>query len=108
MEIAEEDLTPERSSKAVNRCIVDLSLGRNDLLDVVGRWGDVNHSLVRSFHVQRIGNRVLFLLPLQGKDLFMDLDEGSLKLIDTETFAVLNSQPIHTIRVWGVGRDNGR
>jgi amyloid beta (A4) precursor protein-binding family B protein 2 (Fe65-like) len=38
----------------------------------------------------------------------MDLDEGSLKLIDTETFAVLNSQPIHTIRVWGVGRDNGR
>lgn len=42
VEIAEEDLTPERSSKAVNRCIVDLSLGRNDLLDVVGRWGDVN------------------------------------------------------------------
>lgn len=40
-EIAEEDLTPERSSKAVNKCIVDLSLGRNDLLDVVGRWGDV-------------------------------------------------------------------
>lgn len=45
---------------------------------------------------------------VQGKDLFMDLDEGSLKLIDTENFAVLNSQPIHTIRVWGVGRDNGR
>lgn len=41
VEIAEEDLTPERSSKAVNKCIVDLSLGRNDLLDVVGRWGDV-------------------------------------------------------------------
>lgn len=41
-EIAEEDLTPERSSKAVNKCIVDLSLGRNDLLDVVGRWGDVS------------------------------------------------------------------
>ncbi|CAH0560243.1 unnamed protein product [Brassicogethes aeneus] len=55
VEIAEEDLTPERSSKAVNKCIVDLSLGKNDLLDVVGRWGD-------------------------GKDLFMDLDEGALKL----------------------------
>lgn len=41
VEIAEDDLTPERSSKAVNKCIVDLSLGRNDLLDVVGRWGDV-------------------------------------------------------------------
>lgn len=41
VEISEEDLTPERSSKAVNKCIVDLSLGKNDLLDVVGRWGDV-------------------------------------------------------------------
>lgn len=44
VEIAEEDLTPERSSKAVNKCIVDLSLGRNDLLDVVGRWGDVSQT----------------------------------------------------------------
>lgn len=44
VEIAEEDLTPERSSKAVNKCIVDLSLGRNELLDVVGRWGDVSWS----------------------------------------------------------------
>ncbi|XP_076033208.1 protein Fe65 homolog [Oratosquilla oratoria] len=83
VEIAEEDLTPERSSKAVNRCIVDLSVGRRDVLDVVGRWGD-------------------------GKDLFMDLDEGSLKLVDPENLTVLNTQPIHTIRVWGVGRDNGR
>ncbi|XP_065346910.1 protein Fe65 homolog isoform X1 [Cloeon dipterum] len=83
VEIAEDDLTPERSSRAVNKCIVDLSLGRNDLLDVVGRWGD-------------------------GKDLFMDLDEGALKLIDPENLTVLNTQPIHTIRVWGVGRDNGR
>jgi len=46
-EIAEEDLTPERSSKAVNKCIVDLSLGRNDLLDVVGRWGDVSNRVDR-------------------------------------------------------------
>jgi hypothetical protein len=46
VEIAEEDLTPERSSKAVNRCIVDLSLGRNDLLDVVGRWGDVRRRTI--------------------------------------------------------------
>nr|CAD7264793.1 unnamed protein product [Timema shepardi] len=75
VEIAEEDLTPERSSRAVNKCIVDLSLGRNDLLDVVGRWGD-------------------------GKDLFMDLDEGALKLIDPENLTVLNTQPIHTIRMF--------
>lgn len=43
VEIAEADLTPERSSKAVNKCIVDLSMGRNDILDVVGRWGDVSY-----------------------------------------------------------------
>ncbi|GBP84675.1 Protein Fe65 homolog [Eumeta japonica] len=83
VEIAEGELTPERSSRAVNKCIVDLSLGRNDLLDHVGRWGD-------------------------GKDLFMDLDEGALKLIDPESLTTLHTQPIHTIRVWGVGRDNGR
>ncbi|XP_049878677.1 protein Fe65 homolog isoform X2 [Pectinophora gossypiella] len=83
VEISEADLTPERSSRAVNKCIVDLSLGRNDLLDQVGRWGD-------------------------GKDLFMDLDDGALKLIDPESLTTLHTQPIHTIRVWGVGRDNGR
>lgn len=38
----------------------------------------------------------------------MDLDEGALKLIDPENLTTLNTQPIHTIRVWGVGRDNGR
>lgn len=43
VEISEADLTPERSSKAVNKCIVDLSMGRNDILDVVGRWGDVSY-----------------------------------------------------------------
>lgn len=83
VEISETDLTPEKSSRAVNRCILELSSGKNGLIDNVGRWGD-------------------------GKDLFMDLDEGSLKLIDPETLTILNTQPIHTIRVWGVVRDNGR
>ncbi|XP_022251249.1 protein Fe65 homolog isoform X2 [Limulus polyphemus] len=82
-EIAEEDLTPEKSSKAVNKCIVDLSLGRNDILDAIGRWGD-------------------------GKDLYMDLDDYCLRLINPHDLTVLNIQPIQTIRVWGVGRDNGR
>ena len=40
--------------------------------------------------------------------MLMELDEGNLKLVDPETRAVVNAQPIHTIRVWGVGRDNGR
>ncbi|KAK3099571.1 hypothetical protein FSP39_006387 [Pinctada imbricata] len=81
--IAEEDLTPERSSRAVNKCIVDLSLGRNDINDVVGRWGD-------------------------GKDLYLELDKESLRLIDPQDFSILNAQAIQSIRVWGVGRDNGR
>lgn len=89
VEIAEEDLTSERSSKAVNKCIVDLSLGRNDILDVVGRWGDTCGMW-------------------QGKDLYMDLDDYCLRLTDPQDLTVLNTQPIHTIRVWGVGRDNGR
>ena len=42
VEISEEDLTPERSSKAVNKCIVDLSMGLNTIMDAVGRWGDVS------------------------------------------------------------------
>ena len=56
-----------------------------------------------------------------GKDLILELDERTLKLVDTDPIVcpsgsdetkscrqVLNSQPIHTIRVWGVGRDNGK
>ncbi|XP_055838850.1 amyloid beta precursor protein binding family B member 1-like isoform X3 [Episyrphus balteatus] len=45
---------------------------------------------------------------MRGKNMYMDLEDGSLKLVETDTLTVLNSQPIHTIRVWGVGRDNGR
>jgi amyloid beta A4 precursor protein-binding family B member 2 len=110
VEIAEEDLTPERSSKAVNKCILDLSFGKNDLLDVVGRWGDVSLFFIsKPYRTDGISIDDDFLLFFfQGKDLFLDLDEGALKLIDPENLTVLNTQPIHTIRVWGVGRDNGR
>lgn len=31
-----------------------------------------------------------------------------LKLIDPQDTTIVNVQPIHSIRVWGVGRDNGR
>ena len=81
-ELGEEDLTPENSSKAVNRCIVDLSSKESEA-DKAGVWGE-------------------------GRDLVLELDEGSLKLIDPESGDCLNSQPIHAIRVWGVGRDNGK
>ena len=81
-ELCEEDLTPENSSKAVNRCIVDLSSKESEA-EKAGVWGE-------------------------GRDLVLELDEGSLKLINPESGDCLNSQPIHAIRVWGVGRDNGK
>lgn len=40
--IAEEDLSQEKSSRTVNKCIVDLSSGKKDINDAVGRWGDVS------------------------------------------------------------------
>ena len=55
VQVAEEDLTPERSSKAVNRCIVDLSLGRNNTIDAVGRWGDVSTPLVSVHYSSQAG-----------------------------------------------------
>ena len=83
VKIDEGDLTPERSSKAVNKCINDLSKGIKDINDVVARWG-------------------------QGKDLYMDLQDNILLLIDPIDDKILNKQAITSIRVWGVGRDNGR
>uniref|UniRef100_A0AAF5Q3C5 Uncharacterized protein n=1 Tax=Wuchereria bancrofti TaxID=6293 RepID=A0AAF5Q3C5_WUCBA len=82
-EIPEEDLTPEKSSRAVNRAIVDLSTGRNDILDNVSKWGD-------------------------GRELLMELDKSDLKLVDPDTMSVVHTERMQDIRVWGVGRDNGR
>jgi len=42
VEMKEDELNAEHSGKAVNRCIVGLSVGKNDVNDVVGRWGDVS------------------------------------------------------------------
>lgn len=50
-EIAEEDLTTEKSSRAVNKAIVDLSTGRNDIMDNVSKWGDVCFSIFNGFYI---------------------------------------------------------
>jgi amyloid beta A4 precursor protein-binding family B member 2 len=42
VKISEEELTPDKSSKAVNKCINDLSRGIRDINDVVACWGEVN------------------------------------------------------------------
>lgn len=48
VKIDENDLTPEKSSKAVNKCINDLSRGFKDINDVVARWGEVIKSKFKS------------------------------------------------------------
>ncbi|CAF2518022.1 unnamed protein product [Rotaria sp. Silwood2] len=78
--IDEEDLTTERSSRAVNRCIYELTRGIND---GIGRWGE-------------------------GKDLYMDINNTDLLLIDPTEMTILHKQSIPSIRVWGVGRENSR
>ncbi|XP_033976345.1 amyloid-beta A4 precursor protein-binding family B member 2-like isoform X1 [Trematomus bernacchii] len=83
VEMAEEDLAPGKSSVAVNNCIRQLSYSKNDIRDTVGIWGE-------------------------GKDMFLLLENNMLNLVDPMDRSVLHSQPIASIRVWGVGRDNGR
>ena len=44
----------------------------------------------------------------QGKDMLMVLENEHMNLIDPMSQTRLHTQPIVSIRVWGVGRDNGR
>lgn len=44
----------------------------------------------------------------QGKDMLMVLENDMMNLIDPLGQTLLHAQPIGSIRVWGVGRDNGR
>ncbi|XP_040274874.1 amyloid-beta A4 precursor protein-binding family B member 2 isoform X2 [Bufo bufo] len=83
VEMAEEDLAPGKSSVAVNNCIRQLSYSKNDIRDTVGIWGE-------------------------GKDMYLILENDMLNLVDLMDRTLLHSQPIVSIRVWGVGRDNGR
>ncbi|XP_049328261.1 amyloid beta precursor protein binding family B member 2 isoform X4 [Astyanax mexicanus] len=83
VEMSEEDLAPGKSSVAVNNCIRQLSYCKNDIRDTVGIWGE-------------------------GKDMYLILENNMLNLVDPMDRSVLHSQPIASIRVWGVGRDNGR
>ncbi|XP_067106423.1 LOW QUALITY PROTEIN: amyloid beta precursor protein binding family B member 2 [Osmerus mordax] len=83
VEMAEDDLAPGKSSVAVNNCIRQLSYCKNDIRDTVGIWGE-------------------------GKDMYLLLENNMLNLVDPMDRSVLHSQLIASIRVWGVGRDNGR
>ena len=90
LELREDELTPENSSKAVNRCIVQLSTAVTKpnapaagcSLEPAGQWvGAADEA---------------------GKELTLELSEGSLRLLQPSTELVLNSQPIHSIREVGI------
>ncbi|XP_070999188.1 amyloid beta precursor protein binding family B member 2-like [Oncorhynchus clarkii lewisi] len=83
VEMAEEDLSPGKSSVAVNNCIRQLSYCKSNIRDTVGIWGE-------------------------GQDMHLVLVNNMLNLVDPCLGNVLHSQPIASIRVWGVGRDNVR
>ena len=104
LQVEESDLTPERSSKAVNRCIVELSNPGGGAGGGVGRHSSTGRSGVgggasRSLAADSIGGWG------EGKDLSMEITDDHLILVDA-TDTVLTKLSIQSIRVWGVGRDN--
>ncbi|XP_029367933.1 amyloid-beta A4 precursor protein-binding family B member 2 isoform X1 [Echeneis naucrates] len=83
VEMAEQDLCEGRSSIAVHHCIRQLSYCRRDIRDSAGVWGE-------------------------GKGMLLVLQDRTLTLVDPDDRSLLHSQPISSIRVWGVGRDHDR
>jgi len=70
----------KKSSRSLNRCICELTHGINDS---ICRWGD-------------------------GKDLYMDINNTDILLIDPFEMTILHKQSIPSIRVWGVGKENSK
>ncbi|XP_029457772.1 amyloid-beta A4 precursor protein-binding family B member 1 isoform X2 [Rhinatrema bivittatum] len=83
VEMTEEELAPGKSSVAVNNCIRQLSFHKQNQQDPAKDWGE-------------------------GKNMLLVLENDTLNLLDPLEQTLLHSQPIVSIRVWGVGRDNGR
>ncbi|XP_041114700.1 amyloid-beta A4 precursor protein-binding family B member 1 isoform X2 [Polyodon spathula] len=83
VEMSEEELVPGKISISVNNCIRQLSYHKYNLHNTAGIWGE-------------------------GMDMLLVLENESLNLRDTDRQTLLHTQPIVCIRVWGVGRDNGR
>uniref|UniRef100_A0A4W5RMF9 PID domain-containing protein n=2 Tax=Salmoninae TaxID=504568 RepID=A0A4W5RMF9_9TELE len=81
--MAERDLAEGRSSVAVHHCIRQLSYCRRDIRDSAGVWGE-------------------------GKGMLLVLQDRDLTLVHPDDHSMLHSQPISSIRVWGVGRDHDR
>uniref|UniRef100_A0A915ICP6 PID domain-containing protein n=1 Tax=Romanomermis culicivorax TaxID=13658 RepID=A0A915ICP6_ROMCU len=78
VELDDENVTQDKSSRTINKVINDLSDGSN---------------------VNKLA---------EGKELIMELDEFCLRLIDPDTGDTVFTQSIAQIRVWGIGKENGR
>ncbi len=44
----------------------------------------------------------------EGSELYLELDDSHLRVKTKERSLTVAEQPIHSIRVWGVGRDDPR
>uniref|UniRef100_A0A915EA87 WW domain-containing protein n=1 Tax=Ditylenchus dipsaci TaxID=166011 RepID=A0A915EA87_9BILA len=75
LEIPEEELTAERSTRAVNKAILELSSSAHRIPDTE-KWGG-------------------------GKELILELNDKELTLLDPENMNVVNKHTIQQIRVWG-------
>ncbi|CAB1316197.1 unnamed protein product [Coregonus sp. 'balchen'] len=73
----------EKMNSLINDPEAKLSYHKHNLHDTAGIWGE-------------------------GKDMLLVLENEILNLIDPLGQTLLHTQPIVSIRVWGVGRDNGR
>lgn len=76
MEFDESQLTPELSSKAIKQCILELT--------------------TQSEHAVRVWGKQ------ETKRLTLRIEDRCLKLLDPISGTILTTQPIATIRVWGV------
>ncbi|RWS29844.1 amyloid beta A4 precursor protein-binding family B member 2-like protein, partial [Leptotrombidium deliense] len=79
-EFDERQLTPELSTKAIQKCILELTTRADN---AVRCWG--KHDT---------------------KQLTVKIENSNLKLFDNTTNKLLNLQPISAIRVWGVNDNN--
>ncbi|XP_022647225.1 protein Fe65 homolog isoform X3 [Varroa destructor] len=134
LEVPEEELTPDKSSRAVNTIIQQLGAAEQASggMNVVSntnrsrndRWGggidiymDIDDECLRLIDPNKIKSKIVEIDDLCTDD---DVVLGGLSSlafsgasamseeIGDEDECILLEQPIHTIRMWGVGRDKDR
>jgi len=83
VDVDEENMANDRLAETVNECIASLAEQRKDLWVISETWGE-------------------------GKDIKLILEGESLKLVEPKSKALLVTQPIAKMRVWGVGKEDQR